>query len=93
MLWIEFEKMNYNLGEFFDNHWILKWFVLPIWFMAAMLLVLYLLFSTATTVETFQIIGLFLGFSFVAVGVGLGIEYCVYRITGAELFNQRNNYE
>lgn len=87
------QKVNHDLGEFFDNHWVLKWFVLPVWFMAAILLVLYLLFSTATTIEVIQIVGLFLGFSFAIVGVGLGIEYCVYKITGMELFHQRSDYE
>lgn len=84
---------NSDLGEFFDNHWILKWFVLPILLMATVLFILFLLFSTATTVETIQLGVLFLFVSFVIVCIGLGIEYCLYKFTGVEVFHHREEYE
>lgn len=90
---MDFAKTNRSPGEFVDDHWILKWFVLPIWFMSAILLLLFLSFSTATTSETIQVVGLFIAFSLAIVGLGLGIEYCMYKLTGAELFHRREDYE
>ncbi|MFB6189501.1 MAG: hypothetical protein ABEI57_06425, partial [Halapricum sp.] len=82
-----------SVSRFLDDHWILKWFVVPIWFMAAILLVLFTTVSTAGTPGTLQVAALFVGFSLAAVGVGLGIEYCLYRVTGAQFLHSRSDRE
>lgn len=89
MLRARFVTANRDLGEFFDDHWVLKWFVLPILVMATTLFVLFVVFSTATMVETIQLGIIFLAVSFLVLCLGLGIEYVLYKFTGVEVFHSR----
>lgn len=82
-------KLDQGIAGFIRNYWVLKWFVLPIWVMATILLLLFLTVSRATSTETVQIVGLFVLFSITIVGVGIGVEYALYTLTGIELFQSR----
>ena len=73
-----------SASRYLDDHWILKWFVVPVLFMASMLFVLGLL-MTATPGETGQLVGLFVGFSLAVVAVGLALDWGVRRIAGWDL--------
>lgn len=71
-------------SRYLDDHWILKWFVVPILFMASMLTVLGLLMTT-TPGETGQLVGLFAGFSLAVVAVGLVLDWVAHRMKGWNL--------
>jgi hypothetical protein len=72
-------------SRYLDDHWVLKWFVVPILFMASMLFVVGLL-TTATAGETGQLVGLFAGFSLAVVALGLLLDWGVQRVAGWNLF-------
>lgn len=82
-----------RISRYLDDHWVLKWFVVPILSMATVLLVLFLTLSTADPTESLQIVLLFLGFSFGVVLLGLSAEYALIKLTGIELFYRRNDHE
>ncbi|MFC4551855.1 MULTISPECIES: hypothetical protein [Halorussus] len=66
----------HRVSSFLDDHWAVKWFVVPIWLMATALFVVGLAVS-ATPGDTLQVVALFCAFSFAVVAVGLGIERAV----------------
>jgi hypothetical protein len=72
-----------STSRYLDDHWILKWFVVPVLFMASMLFVLGVLMTTPS--ETGQLAGLFIGFSLAVVAVGLALDWGVRRIAGWDL--------
>ena len=74
-----------------DDHWVLKWFVVPILFMASILFVIGLL-TTATASESAQLVGLFGGFSLAVVAVGLLLDWLVGRVAGWELLESRQDH-
>ncbi|UPV74203.1 hypothetical protein M0R89_16895 [Halorussus limi] len=71
-------------SRYLDDHWVLKWFALPILFMASMLFALSLVL-TPTAGESVQLVGLFVGFSLAVVAVGLALDWAVRSATGWEL--------
>ena len=71
-------------GRFLDDHWVLKWFVAPVLFMASLLFVVALV-VTKTLTESGQLVGLFVGFSLAVVGVGLALDWIVRRAVGWDL--------
>ncbi|WP_132059550.1 hypothetical protein [Halorussus amylolyticus] len=76
------------VSGFLDDHWILKWFVVPIWLLGTVLLVLFVGVSSASSVESLQVVGLFVAFSFGVVALGLLTERLVARFTGIELLHR-----
>jgi hypothetical protein len=74
-----------SASRYLDDHWILKWFVVPILFMASILFVLGLL-TVGTAGETGQLVGLFVGFSLAVVAVGLTFDWVAHRVKGWNLF-------
>ena len=76
-------------SAFLDDHWVLKWFGVPIWLMAGFLLVIFVGASTATPVESLQVVGVFIAFSLGVVVLGLLLERVVAEFTGFELFHHR----
>jgi len=70
-----------STSRYLDDHWILKWFVVPILFMASILFVLGLL-TAAAPGETGQLVGLFVGFSLAVVAVGLLLDWLTHRLKG-----------
>jgi len=73
-----------SASRYLDDHWILKWFVVPVLFMASILFVLGLL-TTSRAGETGQLAGLFVGFSLAVVAVGLALDWGLRRIAGWDL--------
>ena len=73
-----------SASRYLDDHWILKWFVVPVLFMASILFVLGLL-MTSRAGETGQLAGLFVGFSLAVVAVGLALDWGLRRIVGWDL--------
>ncbi|NHN58980.1 MULTISPECIES: hypothetical protein [Halorussus] len=71
-------------GRFLDDHWVLKWFVAPVLFMATLLLAVALVVTTRPA-ESGQLVGLFVGFSLAVVAVGLALDWAVRRATGWNL--------
>ncbi len=71
-------------GRFLDGHWVLKWFVAPVLFMASLLFVVALV-VTRTPGESGQLAGLFVGFSLAVVAVGLALDRAVRRAVGWDL--------
>jgi hypothetical protein len=82
----------HRIGRYLDEHWVVRWFVVPIWFMALLLL---LLFSATESpaVGGLGVIGIFLGFSFAVTLLGLLVERVVAAVTGRTLFNPNAEYE
>jgi hypothetical protein len=78
-------SLLHETSRYLDDHWVLKWFVVPILFMASMLFVVGLL-TTATAGETGQLVGLFAGFSLAVVALGLLLDWGVRRVVGWNLF-------
>lgn len=78
-------------SRFLDDHWILKWFVVPVLFMASVLFVVGLL-TTAGAGETGQLVGLFAGFSLAVVAVGLLADWAAGRIAGWDLFASNRDH-
>ena len=76
-------------SDFLDDHWVLKWFVVPIVLMASVLLSLFVGVSTATPVEGLQVVAVFVALSLGVVAVGLLVERAVAQFTGFELFHHR----
>ena len=76
-------------SAFLDDHWVLKWFGVPIWLMASFLLVLFVSTSTGTPVESLQVVGVFVALSLGVVALGLLFERVVAQFTGFELFHHR----
>jgi hypothetical protein len=90
------ENTMYDLfrsaSRFLDDHWVLKWFVVPILFMASMLFgVGFVLVSS--TVATTQLVGLFVGFSLAVVAVGLALDWVVRHATGWNLLASNHERE
>ncbi len=81
-----------SASRFLDDHWVLKWFVVPILFMASMLFGLSLVL-TPTATESAQLGGLFVGFSLAVVGVGLVLDWVVRRATGWNLLASNRERE
>jgi len=73
-----------SASRFLDDHWVLKWFVVPILFMASMLFALGFVLIPST-VATTQLVGLFVAFSLAVVAVGLVLDRLVRRATGWNL--------
>ncbi|UPW00236.1 hypothetical protein M0R88_17210 [Halorussus gelatinilyticus] len=73
-----------SASQFLDDHWVLKWFAVPILFMASMLFALGLVLAPSA-VQTTQLAGLFVGFSLAVVAVGLALDWLVRRATGWNL--------
>jgi len=73
--------------RYLNDHWVLKWFVVPVVFMAAVLFGLGLFVTDATPAETIRLTGLFAGFSFAVVAVGLLVDRGVRRLTGGSLLD------
>lgn len=71
-------------SRYLDDHWVLKWFVAPILFMASMLFVVGL-FVTKTAGETVQVVGLFVAISLAVVALGLALDWAVHNVTGWNL--------
>jgi hypothetical protein len=82
-----------TVSDFLDGHWVLKWFVVPIWLMASALLLLFLGASTATGLESLQVVGLFVAFSLGVVLVGLAIERVVAVATGFDVLHRKDRRE
>jgi hypothetical protein len=72
-------------SRYLDDRWVLKWFVVPVLFMASILFVVGLL-TTATAGETGQLVGLFAGFSLSVVALGLLADWFLGRVAGWDLF-------
>ena len=72
-------------SRYLDDHWVVKWFVLPILFMASMLFALGVVL-TPTAGQNAQLVGLFVGFSVVVTVVGLGLDWLLRNAVGWELF-------
>jgi hypothetical protein len=73
-----------SASRYLDDHWILKWFVVPVRFMASRVVVLGRL-PTSRAGETGQLAGLFIGFSLAVVAVGLALDWGLRRIAGWDL--------
>ncbi|WP_128475760.1 hypothetical protein [Halorussus pelagicus] len=69
---------------YLDDHWVVKWFVLPILFMASMLFALGFVL-TPTAGENAQLVGLFVVFSMAVVAVGLTLDWLLRNAVGWEL--------
>lgn len=76
-------------SDFLDDHWVLKWFVVPIVLMASVLLLLFVGVSTATPVESLQVVAVFVGLSLGVVVLGLLVERVVAEFTGFEFLHHR----
>lgn len=59
---------------FLDEHPVMRWFVVPLIGMGAVIAVILLLASDVTAVEAGQVTGLFLLLSAAVIALGLGIE-------------------
>ncbi|MFC4450452.1 hypothetical protein [Halorussus aquaticus] len=79
-------------SRFLDDHWVLKWFVAPILFMATILFVLGML-VTATAGETAQLAGLFVATSFAVVTLGLVLDWVARNVVGWNLFTSNRDRE
>ena len=71
-------------SRYLNDHWVLKWFVVPVLFMAAILFVVGLL-TTASAGQTGQLVLLFVAFSLAVVAVGLLADWAVGRLAGWDL--------
>lgn len=79
-------------SRFLDDHWVLKWFVAPILFMATILFVLGVL-VTATAGETAQLAGLFVATSFAVVTLGLVLDWVARNVVGWNIFTSNRDRE
>lgn len=79
-------------GRFLDDHWVLKWFVVPILFMAPLLFAVGVVL-VPSAVATTQLVGLFVGFSLTVVAVGLVFDRLVRRATGWNLLASNRERE
>ncbi|WP_115863987.1 hypothetical protein [Halorussus litoreus] len=80
-------------GRYLDDHWVLKWFVVPVLFMASILFVVGVLVSRASSFEILQLAGLFVAFSLAVVVLGLVLDKAFHRITGWNLFETSNEHD
>lgn len=80
-------------SRFLDDHWVLKWFVVPVLFMASILFVIGTFMVRTTPVETLQLVGLFAGFSLAIVAAGLVLDRIVRAITGGSIFTANRDLD
>ncbi|PSP54513.1 hypothetical protein BRC82_10040 [Halobacteriales archaeon QS_1_67_19] len=76
-------------SRYLDEHYVFKWFAVPILFMASIIFIVGLLVVATTAVEMLTLVGLFVAFSFAVVAAGLVLDRIVSRGTGGRLLGTK----
>ncbi|NEU59020.1 hypothetical protein [Halorussus sp. MSC15.2] len=81
-----------TVSRFLNDHWVLKWFVAPILFMASVLFVLGL-FVTTSLGEIGQLVGLYAAVSLAVVTLGLVLDWVARNVVGWNVFTSNRTRE